>query len=88
MSRIVLIYVALDVMVRKLDGSIRICVDYRALNDDSIVATAFQALTSNRASCLLEMLVIGFGLCNGPATFPDLRIMCRNHILTNLLLYT
>ena len=33
--------------------------------DDSIVATAFQGLTPNAASCLQEMLVMGFGLCNG-----------------------
>ncbi len=40
--------------------------------DDSIAATAFQGLNPNGASCLLEMLVMGFGLCNAPATFPDL----------------
>ena len=40
--------------------------------DDSIVATTFQGITPNGASCLLEMLVIGFGLCNAPATFSRL----------------
>jgi len=40
--------------------------------DDSIVATTFQGLTPNGAPCLLEMLVIGFGLCNAPATFTRL----------------
>jgi len=110
-------------MVRKLDGSIRVCVDYKALNectvkdsfplpqiddlletlcsakfmthlnlrstysqvrmsddgpqDDSIVATAFQGLTPNGASCLLEMLVMGFSLCNAPATYSQL----MNHVL-------
>ena len=37
--------------------------------DDSIAATSFQGLTPNGALCLLEMLVMGFGLCNDPATF-------------------
>jgi hypothetical protein len=40
--------------------------------NDSIVAAAFQGLTPNKASCLLEMLVTGFGLCNALATFSRL----------------
>ena len=45
--------------------------------DDSIDAKAFQGLTPNGSSCLLQMLVIGFGLCIAPATFSRL----MNHVL-------
>jgi hypothetical protein len=101
--------------VRKLDGSIRVCIDYLAIDertvkysfplsciddlidklrepncitqlglrsaynkvrmfddgptDDSILATISQGLTPSGAPCLLEMLVMGFGLCNAPSTF-------------------
>jgi hypothetical protein len=41
-------------------------------SDDSIVATAFKGLTFNGSPCLLEKLVMGFGLCNAPATFTRL----------------
>jgi hypothetical protein len=34
---------------------------------DLIVATTFQGLTPNGASCLLKMLVMGFRLCNALA---------------------
>jgi hypothetical protein len=40
--------------------------------DDSIDATTFQGFTPNGAPCLLEMLVMGFGLCNALATFTRL----------------
>ena len=116
-------YAALIVMAQKLDDSIRVCVDYKALNEctikdsfpppriddlldklrhakcmphldlrseynqarmsedgphnDSIDATSFQGLTPNGASCMLEMLVMGFGLCNAPAIFSRL----INHVM-------
>ncbi len=40
--------------------------------DDSIAATFFQCLTPNGASCLLDILVMGFGLCNALAVFSRL----------------
>jgi hypothetical protein len=40
--------------------------------DDSITAITFQELAPSGASCLLEMLVIGFGLCDAPTTFTRL----------------
>jgi hypothetical protein len=40
--------------------------------DDSIDVTAFQGLAPSSAPCLLEMLVMGFSLCNAPATFTRL----------------
>ncbi len=106
------------VMARKSEGSIRVSIDYRAINeravkdsfplpriddlidqlkdatcithldlrssytnirmpddgpsDDSVAATTFQGLTRNGSPCLLEMLVMGLGLCNAPATFTRL----------------
>jgi hypothetical protein len=41
-------------------------------SDDSIVATTFQGLTPNGSPCLLEMLVMRFGLCNALATLTRL----------------
>jgi hypothetical protein len=40
--------------------------------DDSIVATTFQGLTPSGPPCLLEVLVMGYGLNNVPATFTRL----------------
>ena len=44
---------------------------------DFIAATSFQGITSNGASCLLKMLVMGFGLCNALAKISRL----INHVL-------
>jgi hypothetical protein len=40
--------------------------------DDLIATTTFQGLTPNGAPCLLEMLVMGFRLCNAPTIFTRL----------------
>ena len=50
--------------------------------DDSIASTIFQGLTPNGAICLLEMLVMGFGLCNAPTNFTRL----MTHVL-NLFIH-
>ena len=49
--------------------------------DNSIAATTFQGLTHNGAPCLLEMLVMGFNLCNAPATFSRL----MTHVLDRFI---
>ncbi len=41
-------------------------------SNDSIARTTFQGLTPNGSTKLLEMLFMGFGLCNFPATFTRL----------------
>ena len=48
----------------------QVCMSDDGPIDDYIAATAFQGLTPNEESCLLEILVLWFSLCN--ATFPDL----------------
>jgi len=106
------------IMVRKSNGSLIVCIGYRAINecmlkesfplpridvsidqlrgaacithldirsaynqvrmsddgpsDDAIVTTTFQGLAPNGSSSLLEMSVMGLGLCNNPATFTRL----------------
>jgi len=40
--------------------------------DDSIDATTFQGLTPSGAPCLLELLLMEFGLCIGPSAFTRL----------------
>ncbi len=119
-------------MVGKLDYSIRVCIDYRAINErtvkdsfplpridglidqlrystciphldlrstynqvrmsddgpseDLIVATTFQRLTPNGSPCLLEIRVIGFGLCNTPKTFTRLMTHVPNPCLHQLII--
>jgi hypothetical protein len=126
-------YAAPNVMVRKSDCSIIVCIDYRAINertvkyslhlpriddliyqlrddtcitpldlrstynqvkisddgpsDDSIVATTFQGLTFYGSPCLLEMLVMGFGLCNAPATFTRLMTHVLDLLYMSSLLF-
>ncbi len=41
-------------------------------SDDSIDATTFQGLTPNGSPFLLEMRVMGFGLCNASSTYTRL----------------
>jgi hypothetical protein len=53
--------------LRSLYDQVRMC--YDGPTDDSIAATTFQGLTLSGAPCLLEILVMVFGLCNAPATF-------------------
>ena len=54
--------------------------------DDSIAATAFQCLTPYGASCLLEILVMGFGLCNAPATLYRLMDHVLEPYINNLVI--
>ena len=106
------------ILIRKPDGSMRMCIDYRSVNTcserdsfplpriddlldklrdakimthldlnqayhqvrmdpDSVSATAFQGTTPSGAPCLLEFLVMPFGLQGAGATFTRL----MNHVL-------
>ena len=62
--------------LRSAYNQVRMTVD-DGPSDDSIVATTFQGLTPNGSSCLLEMRVMTFGLCNSLATF--------THLMTRVL---
>ena len=111
-------YAAPIILVRKPDGSMRMCIDYRGINeftvrdayplpridelleqlrnakvishldlqqgynqlrlsdtgpdDVTIASSAFQGVTPSGAPCLLEFLVMPFGMTNAPATFSRL----------------
>ncbi len=60
------------------------------LNDgpsyDSIDPTTFQGPTPNGSSCLLEIFVMGFGLCNALATFMTYVLDPFIHQLVNVFL--
>ena len=65
--------------LRSAYNQVRMCDD--GPKEGSIATTALQGLAPNGASCLLEMLVIQFGLCSTPTTFTPL----MTHVLDPII---
>jgi hypothetical protein len=55
-------------------------------SDDSIDATTFQGINPDGSPCLLEMIVMGFGLCNAPPTFTLLITHISNPFIHKLVI--
>ncbi|GJW66460.1 putative nucleotidyltransferase, ribonuclease H [Tanacetum coccineum] len=67
-------YGALMLFQRKKDGSLQMCIDYRALNKIGVLPSTDSEGDESKMTCVTrygsyEFLVMSFGLTNAPATF-------------------